>query len=387
MRKNYRAIGSRISLFIGILLSVNVAIAQEDVTQFLKAGVNDANTLIESYISPFGNAFGATMNSGWFNTAKAHKPAGFDLTITLNGIMIPEKFQSYDFNTLDLEKLTLKLLPQDPGFITSLGSTLFGDTALGPEVDVKTPNPLFGINPGSAQDTVLVSFPLPPGLGMPYFAFPNVQLRVGIYKNTDIMFRYIPKIAIPGGGISGEVGLYGIGLMHDFKQWIPGFKDLPFDMAIQGAYSKFEFSLGFPQALKPDPSAVYDSTGAVPDVTSYNDQGFIYDISAWNINVLISKKLSVITFYGALGWNQSTGRIALEGKYPIPSGFVTAPSSPVVGAMTVEDIQNPIDFTMKNGSPRFTAGFRLKLLILTIHADYTFANYPVATAGIGFSIR
>jgi len=165
-----------------------------------------------------------------------------------------------------------------------------------------------------------------------------------------------------------------------------GLKDLNFDMAIQGGYSKFGFSLGFPGALKPDPTAV-DSTGATPIMTKYDDQGFVYDISAWNVNLLISKKLSVITFYGALGWNQSTGRIALEGNYPIPTGLTIDPNDPTKTLTVVTDFQNPIDFTMKNGSPRFTAGFRLKLLILTIHADYTFANYPVATAGVGFSIR
>jgi len=201
MKKIYKAIGSRISLFIGILLLSNVAIGQQDVTQLLKAGVEDANTLIESYISPFGNAFGATMNSGWFNTAKAHKPLGFDLTVTLNAIQIPEKFQSFD-----LKDLTFKNLVVD-GNNNTMASTLFGDTAMGPEIGIRMGNPLYPLNPGSGPDTVLLNFPAPPGLGLPYFAFPNVQLRVGIYKNTDIMFRYIPKIAIPGGSINGEVGI------------------------------------------------------------------------------------------------------------------------------------------------------------------------------------
>jgi hypothetical protein len=59
---------------------------------------------------------------------------------------------------------------------------------------------------------------------------------------------------------------------------------------------------------------------------------------------------------------------------------------------TVVALVDPIDMEIKNqdGSvtkPRFNAGVRFKMAIVTIHFDYSWANYSVFTAGLGFSFR
>ena len=53
---------------------------------------------------------------------------------------------------------------------------------------------------------------------------------------------------------------------------------------------------------------------------------------------------------------------------------------------------DPIDMEIKNKDggltkPRLNIGFRFKLSIITIHFDYTRANYNVFTAGFGVSWR
>ena len=40
-----------------------------------------------------------------------------------------------------------------------------------------------------------------------------------------------------------------------------------------------------------------------------------------------------------------------------------------------------------NNNLRTNIGLRLNITVLTIHADYTFAEYPTATLGLGVSIR
>ena len=378
MKKIYKAFRKSLAISAGLVVLGSSAIAQDDVAVFLKAGVDDANKLIEAYMSPFGNAFGTYMNSGWYNTAKAHKPGGFDLTLTVNAVQVPTKFQSYDFTSLGTSKLKYVSGSKE-------GPTIFGSNQQGGEVGVFMPNPLYGVNPGSSQDTAITSFGLPPGIGVAMLPLPNLQLRVGIYKNTDIMFRYIPSLSIPGGTINGKIGSWGVGLMHDFKQWIPGFKEAPFDMAIQGAYSKFHFGVDFPNTLLPEPGTIY-ADGTPTSSSGYGDQGFDYDMSAWNANVLISKKLSVLTLYAGLGFAASNGSIKMGGSYPIPAGVDTTVAN--LGKTIVTDIKDPINFKMSSSSPRFTAGFRLKMLwIMTLHAEYTLAKYPVITAGFGFTIR
>ena len=58
-----------------LLLSSLIYISQ--ITQSQTAvDANDigaGKSLIEAYFSPFGNALGASLNNGWYNTAKPHK--------------------------------------------------------------------------------------------------------------------------------------------------------------------------------------------------------------------------------------------------------------------------------------------------------------------------
>ncbi len=381
-----KAIKRTIILFAGVLFFFSEANSQMDVTTFLKAGISDANKLAAEYITPFGDAFGSAMNNGWFNTAEAHKPLGFDLTLSMNTVVIPSEFQSFDFNKMGTETLRLKNPDDDP-----ISATIFGKGTNGSDVGVFIPNPLYDFFPGQGHspDTMLTEFFLPPGSGMNILPMPSLQLRIGIYKNTDISFRFIPEINTPGSDLSGKVGMYGIGLMHDFKQWIPGFNLLPFHMALQGAYTQFKFGVSFPQAMLPDKDYIYENAD-IPQPSTYDGQGMDYNMTAWNANLLISKKLSVITFYGAFGYAHHSGEMKISGNYPIPVGVYfdqTDYQNPDNGKLTVRDELDPIDITISKGYFRATAGFRLKLSVFTLHADYTYSDYPVISAGLGLSVR
>ena len=92
---------------------------------------------------------------------------------------------------------------------------------------------------------------------------------------------------------------------------------------------------------------------------------------------LISKKFSVITFYGALGYSSTKSNMSLLGDFNINDGF-----SP--DGITITD---PIDADFKIGTPKFTAGFRLKLAIVTLNFDYTVQQYQSFNMGFGFSFR
>jgi hypothetical protein len=64
----------------------------------------------------------------------------------------------------------------------------------------------------------------------------------------------------------------------------------------------------------------------------------------------------------------------------------------VEGVPVIQKLTDPIDMEFKNKEggitkPRLNAGVRFKLAILTIHFDYSWANYSVLSAGLGFSFR
>ena len=61
----------------------------------------DANIFLSQYINPLSSSIGATLNNGWYNTAKPHKLAGFDLSLSLNTLIIPKNKKSFNPNDLE----------------------------------------------------------------------------------------------------------------------------------------------------------------------------------------------------------------------------------------------------------------------------------------------
>lgn len=199
----------------------------------------------------------------------------------------------------------------------------------------------------------------PPGLdlenevplgGLP---LPMVNLGIGIPWNTDVKFRY--GTANPEGGT--KINLFGFAVQHDIKQHIPGLKELPFDLSALVGYTTFTTEVAF-------------------DPTNNPDQVGKADFSATTIQGIIGKKFSVLTVYGSLGYNFSSGSFKALGTYD------TGSPPPAAAQMT-----DPVSITSSVNGPRATAGMRLKLAVFTFHGDYTFQRYNTITLGFGISVR
>lgn len=336
-----------------MLLGIFPAHAQEELDRLLETSLEDANILMEGYISPFMNAFGTGLTAGWYNTAKPHKTLGFDLTVTVNAARVPDSDFFYSVGGLNNTELvggteapTLFGPDQTPTY-----SYTYTETVEGQEVEYTG------------------TFDGPPGLGIAdelgfnAVPVPMAQLGIGIVKNTDIKIRWTPEIEAGDATFK----LLGFGVMHDVKQYIPGIKLLPFDLSAFVGYTSVSTTVDFSQ------NASQISSG----VSTQNGQGVV-DFNALTVQGIISKKISVLTLYGGAGFNRVRSNIAMEGDYEVSDGSGTTPS---------RTITNPIALDFQTGGPRVTAGFRLKLAILTIHADYTLQKYSMITGGVGLSIR
>jgi len=331
-------------------LAMSSAKAQDEIGEVLRAGSADGGKYLENYLEPAMVSFNNGLGSGWYNTAKNHKLLGIDLTIAMNFAAVPDEMKVFNFNSYNWEVLQLQpgddqMLPTVAGGGTSSG--LFIEE--GAEIDGYTYTERVDFDALSGAGT----------LPMNSIPTPTVTMGIGLFKNTDLKIRYIPTV----GNEDFEVGLFGIGVMHDIKQWIPKLKLLPFDMA------------GFvgTTALK---TKLY-----IPDV---NDSDFSIDngrvdmkIATTTVQVLISKQLSVFTPYAGVGYSFTKSTFDVKGVYTYDDGV----SEPTV-------VKDPISLDFSEGNtPRITVGGRLKFLILTLHADYTIQKYNTFSAGIGLSVR
>jgi hypothetical protein len=349
------------TVFVLLIVSSSL-FAQVTNFEFLKSGPSDGGKIINAYLAPWVNAFGAGLSGGWYNTAKPHKFGGFDITSSISVGIVPTSAQTFDISKLEL---------------TTLNGTGTSSTVAGPDVSGQIL---------SSKATVLgnpvASFKLPNGTDWRYIPAPALQLGIGLPLGTELKVRYMPNINIDKGSIS----LWGVGLVHSIMQYIPGHKLSPFDVSLFGGYTKLEANLKL--NMQPDASVPL-ATGYTWPTNAFANQNIKLNVAAYNVSAIASVNLKVITFYAGLGYNKTMTDIKITGNFPMPSADpVTTPTGIRYNSTSLlngADIKVP-DFK-NDPSLRANIGFRLKLAILTIHVDYTRAMYNVVTTGLGFSFR
>jgi hypothetical protein len=319
------------------------ALAQDEIDQLLKGGKADANRLIEGYVSPFLKTFGYGLNQGWYNTAKNHKTLGFDLTVSVSAVYVPNAELFYTVNNAQLTTIRLE----------NTGTAAVGPTASGSVPTVFGPDvtPTYRLTSGGASFSGAPGvFDLKNDLPMQAMPVPMAHLGIGLPKGFDLKFRFVPELDLG----DGKFKLFGVGVMHDIKQYIPGVKSLPFDLAGFVGYTSMKLSVGL-EATRPDQQGVFETT-------------------ATTIQGLISKKISVLTFYGGAGYNIATSKLAINGAYDFDNNgsFETV---------------NPVSVKAEASGPRLSAGMRLKLAVFTFHGDYTLQKYNTLTVGFGIAVR
>jgi len=281
--------------------------------------------LIEAYFTPMAESFGAALNSGWYNTAKPHSLGGFDLTFTLNTVIIPNTAETFKIgdsfgNVFESDE--------------NEASTIFGSDN---ETDMTYTN--------SVTDSSF-NFQMPGGLKTPAVPLPMLQAGIGLIKNTAIDIRYMPMLNV---GDNINVNLFGVGIKHDLLQWIPAIGDaIPMSLSLQAGYTSLNTEL------------------------KILEQEVSLKTKATTINLVASKKLLMVTGYVGLGYNSATTTFTADADFDLD------------GLHFDEKVEVAFE---SNNNLRANIGLRLNMTVVTIQADYTFSEYPTATLGLGVSLR
>lgn len=358
------------SLF-GLLAASLTAYASDDIDANLQKLSTEA---AKGYLGPVVSTMGANMNQGWF--FEAPKPELWGINIGVHPVFMGTFFASKDetFSTSTTTKIdaqTADLLAEQmvPGLsnsaspaektarqaaVESVASalrgrdatiTLDGPTAIGSDDDeimmtVKGPTSV----PVGDTTYSLSSKPIPMGIsgvglsgvvpGVPLLV--PMQLDLGTLAGTNVALRWFPEVE----GFS----FFGFGVNHNPGFWAEK-AQLPWGInsSVNFAWSKLAW-------------------------------GDFMEFSAWNANVMASKRLgfrflNIAPFVG-FGVESSTLKVSYTTDFEDASG-------------------KPIKVSFEDEGDnllRATVGTKLRLLILDIGASYTFAaNQSMAmTAGLGF---
>ena len=312
----------KLNIIILILISYVSAFSQQNI---LQNNLNEGEKLIEAYFTPMAETFGAGLNNAWYNTAKPHSILGFDVTFSLNTVIIPNSAENFmiedNFN----------------GIFTSSdedASTIFGSMS----------STQMNYNPGN--NLASSSFNMPGGLKTPILPLPMIQAGIGVYKKTSLDIRYMPILNV---GDNININLYGFGAKHDLLQWIPAVGNvIPMSLSVQAGYTNLNTEL------------------------KVAGQEVALNTKATTLNLIASKKVLMLTGYAGIGYSYSN------------TNFSANPNFDLNGLSFDNELDISFESTKKL---RTNLGLRLNIALMTIHADYTFADYPTATIGVGVSLR
>ena len=290
--------------------------------------INDAQAFLQEYLSPLGNGLGAITNNGWYNSAKPHRFLGFDATFTLSVLNITDENKSFD-----------------PNSITNFSSN-----------STSTPT-ILGKGDGATVNYKGEQFKLPnQSTLIPALVLPNFNFGLGVFKKTELNGRFIPNYKYNIGFFGkGEISMWGLGFKHDLLQWIPIIGNaIPMSLSLQAGHTQLNSGL------------------------SILDQDVSIDVQATNFNIILSRKILMLTGYTSVGYNFST------------TTFTAGEDISDLETFNLNELEISLPIEMKfenNNEFRANVGLRFNLAVIAIHANHTFSKYPVTTIGLGVSLR
>lgn len=212
-----------------------------------------ADDFAKGYTAPFTDAFGASLNSGWYHSADVTD--GLDLFVGVKVIMMPIPSDAKKFRIAS---------PYQPS-TTDETPTIFG-----PSEDTQ----ISGSTPTSDPRNY------PQGFNVSLAPMFVPHISVGNVFGTRAILRYLPKVTL---GDYGDFEFFGIGVQHSISRYIPL---VPLEISALAAYQNLSL-------------------------------GSLVKANGFTIGAQASKSFVLITVYGGIAYESSTMKFAYDASPPI----------------------------------------------------------------------
>ena len=317
------------------------------IENFILASQQDQNLLSKKYFKPLFNSMQVSMGEGWTKSAKTHKKFGFDISLFVSAINIPESDKS--FNMTGFSNLTSS---------SETNPTIFGDDT----------SSIFDVEyqPEGENYSVSTSFDAPDGFGSKLkegrVLLPNLQLTLGVPFKTDLIFRYMPKINSDGARFES----LGFGIKHNILQHFKITKTLPLNLSALITYSKLEGAYNIGQNSEIDGSSQFANM----------------DVNNTSFGLVGSVDLKIISLYGSISQVYSKSRFDISGNYVL-NYEINNDSGQVYQVELVDpvSINNKLNYLRKN------IGLLFNFPVVKLFVDYSSMKYNSINAGLSLSIR
>ena len=153
-----------------------------------------------------------------------------------------------------------------------------------------------------------------------------------------------------------------------------------------GGYTNIDLSGSFTLAGS---DIDYDEDPNNLDVAStWEGQEANMNSNAWNANLLVGKELGPLGVYAGAGFQSSSFELSFDGRYPFLELETRENNGEVEAVRVLSTIEDPAQVEINSGSVfRTMIGASLKIPFMRFNVDFTYAEYAVLNAGLGFTFR
>jgi hypothetical protein len=331
-----------------ILFTVNNNAQFDDV---FSAAQQDAEKFVHKFTQPLFKGLMYAANSGWANSAKPLQPYKFEFKINASGALIPGEYETFQFDQNDYNYLRI-----DSG--SNILPTIMGG---------ESQSHLEVVLPDGNNEIKVYDFYAPDGLknNLPLnlVPMPSFQLSMGFLLGSEVQVRYVPKVKKDGA----YTGLLGLGVKHSISQYFSKDDknkkkkdDKKFNLAVQVIYQYI--------------TAGYESTG---------DKAVSIKMNNLSYQAIASLDYKLISIYSSVGHTGAHTNFDVLGTYEYT--YIKKDNNGNIIGQEIIPIKDPLQTEYDAGGMKATIGLKLKLMFLSIFADYTFQEFPVANAGIGIN--
>jgi len=350
--------------FVALCIFAGFIVKAQDFGSIVAASLPDANKYATEYMRPFGESEIYNLSRGWFSTARTHKLLGFDFSVSGQFALIPSGKENFTFKNSDYSSIKLS----GTAATSATLPTFMGGTT-NQQITATTSTTVSGV-----PVTATTTFTAPGGIGddlkknisfLPLASpMPVAQIGIGLLKHTDLKVRYFPKTSFN----NIEVGVTGVALQHEFSNYLPFIKKVPF-LHISGLVGYTKSTASYKPVFNAGSSVQNPKGNAVAD----------FDISAFTVQGIVSAKFAFLELYTSVGYISGKSNLNLKGDY-------TTTYQTIAGPQTVT-ATDPIALGYKASGVTNTWGARVNIFFFKLYADYTFATYNGASLGAAFSFR
>ncbi len=356
-------------LFVWVIFSLlpDRMYAQDELGMLISESIEDTESAVKAYGGPFLKAIGTDFNTGWVNTAAPHEWGNLDLKLVGTASIAPQ-------DDLTFRPAEYGLDEQNSGIYTEQESlpTIFGEESTASIQALAT-------SEDGEQIRTTTTIPLIT-LGVRGAPMIMPQADIGFFGGTQIMLRGLPPIKMPTYSQlkSLETSYFGVGILHDIKQYIPEFQASGFSWSVYLTHSSADLSLGGPFYTDEDVREYANINVQDADQpVDYSSQKMNFNSKGYSVGTIISNRFKIITIFGGLEYVTSSTNLNLQGDYPY-----------VNFSGQLEHIANIIDITEETGRMGFNAGLKadLSFLLISVSASFVSRGYSTVAASLGFQL-